>query len=202
MKYLTVIFASISYLCFNPTNVSAQVYKCKGADGKIAYQQVPCPAGQQETRPTIMRGPTLTDEERFNAAAYAEGMTPAEARRLLEDRGSAQDKAGPIQPRAVTENSPPPSIAPRDAAYRCTKLDGRSYVSNVPCPERARVTTDPRSGAGFSALVTEEVVDRRQACQEARTRRDQSEREHRARGSRIPDDYRRRLDQSVSDLCR
>lgn len=202
MKYLTVIFASISYLCFNPTNVSAQVYKCKGADGKIAYQQVPCPAGQQETRPTIMRGPTLTDEERFNAAAYAEGMTPAEARRLLEDRGSAQDKAGPIQPRAVTENSPPPSIAPRDAAYRCTKLDGRSYVSNVPCPERARVTTDPRSGAGFSAPVTEEVVDRRQACQEARTRRDQSEREHRARGSRIPDDYRRRLDQSVSDLCR
>lgn len=189
-------------MLFFPAFASAQVYKCEGADGKLAYQQTPCATGQRETRPAIMRGPTLTDEERFNAAAYAEGMTPAEARRLLEDRGSAQDKVGPIQPHAATENSSPPPIAPRDAAYRCTKLDGRSYVSNVPCPERARVTTDPRSGAGFSAPVTEEVVDRRQACQEARTRRDQSEREHRARSSRIPDDYRRRLDQSVSDLCR
>jgi hypothetical protein len=64
--------------------VHAQVFKCKDASGKLTYQSAPCDAGQQESRPVILKGPTLTDEEKFNAAAYSAGTTPAEARQRLQ----------------------------------------------------------------------------------------------------------------------
>lgn len=54
-----------------PAMSSAQVYRCKQADGKTSYQQSPCPTGQQQSRPSIMRAPTLTDEERLRAAKKA-----------------------------------------------------------------------------------------------------------------------------------
>lgn len=70
----------------------AQVFKCKDASGKTAYQDTPCAAGQQESRPLILDAPTLTDEEKFNAAAYSVGMTPKEAKRLLQERAPKSDQ--------------------------------------------------------------------------------------------------------------
>ena len=67
-----------------PSASMAEVFKCKDASGKIAYQSTPCAAAQQESRPVILDSPTLTDEEKFNAAAYSAGMTPKEAKRLLQ----------------------------------------------------------------------------------------------------------------------
>lgn len=46
-----------------------------------------------ESRPFILDPPSLTDEEKFNAAAYSAGMLPEEAKRLLQ--GGA---ASPEQP--------------------------------------------------------------------------------------------------------
>jgi len=186
--------------CFSQSQ--ARVYKCKAPDGKIAYQQVPCQADAVETRPIILKAPTLTEEEQFNAAAYAEGMTPKEARRLLDNLGSGEDRAKPIQPLITSENTPTSLAEPIETAYRCTKLDGRSYVTSVPCPARSFVVTDFRSGAGFRGPVTEEVVDRGQACQEAKARRDRSDKGYRARRERMPAEERRGLDRSVDNLCR
>ena len=76
-----------------PSASMAQVFKCKDASGKTAYQSTPCAAAQQESRPVILDSPTLTDEEKFNAAAYSAGMTPKEAKRLLQG-----DPASPGQP--------------------------------------------------------------------------------------------------------
>lgn len=84
----------------------AQVFKCKDASGKLAYQSAPCGAGQQESRPMILKGPTLTDEEKFDAAAYSVGMTPAEARQRLQ---SAEQAAAPSTGR------PEPGSADRQA---------------------------------------------------------------------------------------
>lgn len=66
------------------TSTAQQVFKCKDASGKVAYQSTPCANHHQESRPVILQAPALTDEEKFNAAAYAAGTTPSEARRLLQ----------------------------------------------------------------------------------------------------------------------
>jgi hypothetical protein len=76
-----------------PSTSMAQVFKCKDASGKTAYQSTPCAAAQQESRLVILDSPTLTDEEKFNGAAYSAGMTPKEAKRLLQGDAAKTDQA-------------------------------------------------------------------------------------------------------------
>ncbi len=210
-KYIfNAIGALVLGIVLLPSASMAQVFKCKDASGKTAYQSTPCAAAQQESRPVILDSPTLTDEEKFNAAAYSAGMTPKEAKRLLQ-----QGAAGSGQPVVVGGGQVEPSrqdqshaVDPRNAAYRCTRLNGTSYVSSTPCPKRGHVTVNgtTTSGApatgGFWAPMQQEVIDKGEACQEAKTRRDRSEESHRKQGRAMPDEYRRRLDQNVSDVCK
>ena len=82
-KYIfNAVGALVLGIVLLPSASMAQVFKCKDASGKTAYQGTPCAAAQQESRPVILDSPTLTDEEKFNAAAYSAGMTPKEAKRL------------------------------------------------------------------------------------------------------------------------
>lgn len=84
-KYIfNVVGALVLCIVLLPSASMAQVFKCKEASGKTAYQSTPCAAAQQESRPVILDSPALTDEEKFNAAAYAAGMTPKDAKRLLQ----------------------------------------------------------------------------------------------------------------------
>lgn len=78
--------------------VHAQVFKCKDTSGKLTYQSAPCDAGQQESHPVILKGPTLTNEEKFNAAAYSAGTTPAEARQRLTAEHPSAANAGKPNP--------------------------------------------------------------------------------------------------------
>lgn len=66
----------------------AQIYKCVLPSGEVAYQQTPCLSGATETRPQVQKAPTLTEQEKFNAAAYSAGMTPEQARQLLSGQTS------------------------------------------------------------------------------------------------------------------
>lgn len=192
-----------------PSTSLAQVFKCKDASGKTAYQSTPCAAAQQESRPVILDSPTLTDEEKFNAAAYSAGMTPKEAKRLLQDGPASPSQSvaggGQVEP---NEQNQPRVVDPRNAAYRCTRLNGTSYVSSAPCPKRGHVAVSgtTTSGApatgGFWAPMQQEVIDKGEACQEAKARRDRSEESHRKQGRTMPDEYRHRLDQKVSDVCK
>ena len=50
--------------------------------------------------------------------------------------------------------------------------------------------------------MQQEVIDKGEACQEAKARRDRSEESHRKQGRAMPDEYRRRLDQNVNDVCK
>lgn len=209
-KYIfNVVGALVLCIVLLPSASMAQVFKCKDASGKIAYQSTPCAAAQQESRPVILDSPTLTDEEKFNAAAYSAGMTPKEAKRLLQggpaSPGQPVAGGGQVEPR---EQNQPRAVDPRNAAYRCTRLNGTSYVSSTPCPKRGHVAVNgtTTSGApatgGFWAPMQQEVIDKGEACQEAKARRDRSEESHRKQGRAMPDEYRRRLDQNVSDVCK
>lgn len=102
-KYIfNAVGALVLGIVLLPSASMAQVFKCKDASGKIAYQDTPCAADQQESRPVILDSPTLTDEEKFNAAAYSAGMTPKEAKRLLQGEAANPRQpvagAGPVEP--------------------------------------------------------------------------------------------------------
>ncbi len=92
-RIFNAVGALVLCMVLMPSLSMAQVFKCEDASGNIAYQATPCKAGQKESRPSILAPPSLTDEEKFNAAAYSAGMTPQEAKRLLQ--GGA---ASPEQP--------------------------------------------------------------------------------------------------------
>lgn len=81
------------------------------------------------------------------------------------------------------------------SAYQCTNLDGATYLRANPCPKGGWVITDPQTGAGFSGLVKQEVIDRKLACQKAKDKRDRSE------PSRMPDEYIQRVNQNITELC-
>lgn len=95
-KYIrNAVGALVLGIVLLPSASMAQVFKCKDASGKTAYQSTPCAPAQQESRPLILDSPTLTDEEKFNAAAYSAGMTPKEAKRLLQGDAAKTDQAAP-----------------------------------------------------------------------------------------------------------
>ena len=102
-KYIfNVVGALVLCIVLLPSASMAQVFKCKDASGKTAYQSTPCAAAQQESRPVILDSPTLTDEEKFNAAAYSAGMTPKEAKRLLQG-GAMQGQPAEIRQRQAPQ---------------------------------------------------------------------------------------------------
>lgn len=101
-KYLfNVVGALVLGIILLPSASMAQVFKCKDASGKTTYQNAPCTTDQRESRPLILDPPTLTDEEKFNAAAYSAGMTPREAKRLLQ--GGAANPGQPVVTAAPAE---------------------------------------------------------------------------------------------------
>ena len=90
-----------------PAASQAQVFKCKDQSGKIAYQNEPCAANHQESRPVILEAPTLTEREKFNAAAYAAGSTPEKMRQLLEQPRSNTTTSATEPRRIVTATTDP-----------------------------------------------------------------------------------------------
>lgn len=72
-----VVLAAIFVSLLSPAATMAAVYKCKAPDGKLVYQQAPCPSGQTETRPFILKGTAPTGGEQFSVDEYTEEMRPA-----------------------------------------------------------------------------------------------------------------------------
>ena len=102
--YMKVLFSLV--LCVTSTPwAQAQVYKCSSPEGKVAYQQTPCPSESIQERPQIQKAPTLTEQEKFNAAAYSAGMTPEQARQLLS--GQTQSVAQHVEPPSNFSQSNP-----------------------------------------------------------------------------------------------
>lgn len=88
-----------------------ELHKCAGADGAIAYQDRPCPAGS-----TALPAPAV--------AAGSSGLSPLTGAYAVPS------------PAAVPAADPAPDAAPvpLPSLYRCQSADGRSYVGSDPNP--------------------------------------------------------------------
>jgi hypothetical protein len=121
-------------------DAATTVYECTAADGRVTYQDTPCPAGQRQHTMQVADAPT----------------TPPPA-------------AAPPVPATSTEAppSPPRPTAPLPVMYACVRAtDGKSYLSGNgnPAPYQApygvlgaeqlplsEVYGPDRGGAGISA---------------------------------------------------
>lgn len=118
----------------------AQVYKCKTADGATVYQQTGCLTDAVETKINTMKGPTLTEAEKFNAAAYAAGMTPKEALELLDGRRSAE------QPVAVQ----PAEVSPADKLTELNRVEACNERYDKLARHARSTFASPKAGGNLS----------------------------------------------------
>lgn len=115
------------------------IHKCRDAEGRIAYQDQPCPAESLPLPPIAAPPsdpyvPRLTDEGGGGVAAPAQSSAPA---------------------------APPP---PLPAQYRCTRVDGESYVGSDPSPPAryvpAWVVGATSTGSNLPRTAAREAWDR------------------------------------------
>lgn len=105
---------------FAPMASAGTVYKCRGDNGSISYQESPCKAGTLIKRITTDPAPSTPPPP--PAASASPARAPSE------------------QPAAAPPPPPPPSAPNRPTvAYRCTDYKGDSYYSASLNPRRHNV---------------------------------------------------------------
>ena len=114
-----------------PSISFAQVFKCQDSAGKVAYQNLPCAAEQKESRPVILKAPTLTDAEKFNAEAYSAGTTPKEARRRLQGGSTNPEQSAANTGRAEAERQEQQRVRAAECDRRYDKLAAEIRRSGV-----------------------------------------------------------------------
>ena len=121
--------ALVLLACFAAAAAADPVFKCRDADGRLSYQDKPCPPGTDQPAPVIAPAP-LVDP---NAAPP---VAPPASR-------PADDVAPAYHP------APPPPAT----TYRCTDaVSGKSYVSSSPTGSGRYVplwTVLPGGGTGM-----------------------------------------------------
>lgn len=96
-------------ICCAGTASAQAIHKCRDAEGRVAYQDQPCPA-ESLPLPPIDAPPSVP-------------YVPEVAGQRAPQASDAAAAAG---------GAPPPPPLP--ARYRCTREDGESYVSTDPSP--------------------------------------------------------------------
>lgn len=109
---------------------SANAYKCKQADGSIAFQQTPCAAtAEQLGQQSYERQPDAPHQQYVPSRDGPEAQKRAEAEADAEAALSAQAVAASRGLLAPTSPSP----ATTAAGYSCS--DGaRTWIQQTPCP--------------------------------------------------------------------
>jgi hypothetical protein len=128
---------------------AASVYKCRDAQGRVAYQDRACAATQQQSEIELMPAPPprplapAQTEHRHASAGDAERSHKARAMR----RGNARE-------REVT-------------SWECRGADGTLFYRHASCPKSiagARSSAGPRKGGAKPVAVSATPLPRAEAC--------------------------------------
>jgi hypothetical protein len=142
------VFASIAAMLllsvFAKPLHAESVYKCRGADGAIAFQDRPCAASQAQSLVEIASPPPAAPSPDYGIASRA------------ERHDGARDRT----PRAVREN--------REAiSYECRAADGELFYRHGRCPAKIPASGSSRGrakGASAGYAVTAQPIERAEAC--------------------------------------
>ena len=143
---LGTLLACAALFASAPIAHAESVYKCRGADGRIAFQDHACAAGAAESQVEIAPPPPVAPSPDYGRGADA-------------PRRSAHAAASP---HASTRER-------REAvSYECRAANGERFYRHGTCP--AHITTDAgsgkrgRGGASATVAVTSEALPRGEAC--------------------------------------
>ncbi len=109
--YRTTVVAALCALGVS-TEASAQLFKCKGPDGKIVYSDRPCdPEATRSAVPAGVSNRAHAIEEKAAADKAAAAKEDADARRQAEAKAAAEAKYGIGAAKATVPPSPEASAA-------------------------------------------------------------------------------------------
>jgi hypothetical protein len=143
----TAVFAPIALLLLaviaKPLHAES-VYRCRGADGAIAFQDRPCAAAQAQSLVEILPPPPAAPSPDYGLASS------------VERRVGARDRA----PRVSREH--------REAmSYECRAANGELFYRHGRCPAKipaSGASQGRTKGAGASYAVTAQPIARAEAC--------------------------------------
>ncbi len=163
-----------------------QMYKCSDTDGRVVFQGHPCTANHDEGRLKGVMQPR------------AEDVKSAEIRHQEAQQKSHSKKTvrQAYQQNKSDENG--------RKAYRCTRINGSTFLRSKSCPPFAVVTSKTnKPGVTASTLghVTQTVISRTDACQEAKRTKEDVESSHTKRRVKVGEQLQREIYGAVSVLC-
>jgi hypothetical protein len=132
-----------------PAARAESVYKCRSADGAIAFQDQPCPGGQAESRVEILPPPPPAPSPDYGRAAREDHRVALHARGA--PRGGGRDRREPV-------------------SYECRAADGEVFYRHGACPKQiaakdSAAGSRARSGKGAQSFtVSAQPLERSEAC--------------------------------------
>lgn len=195
--YRTTAVAALCALGVS-TGASAQLFKCKGPDGKIVYSDKACEA--DSTRAAVPLGVSNRAhaiEEKAAADRAAAAKEDADARRQAEARAAAEAKYG------VGAGKAPAPAAPEASATRSGSVGGpQPYQLTYGDRERIRNLEIDAGRIGLSAeqkRASQLEIDSIRAGRDARMSSADRERRDSLRADLVSTDAKKRA-QSMRDL--
>jgi hypothetical protein len=139
------VFAALALVAATNSVTAATVYKCRDADGHIAYQDRACAATQQQSE--------------------IELVVPPPAPSVTEDRSASAGKATHARKTRATGRA----AAPRREvmSWECRGADGEVFYRHAACPKSipdSRAASRSRKGGAKPISVSATPLPRAEAC--------------------------------------
>lgn len=121
------------------------IYRCRGADGPVVYQDRPCAGAQRQSRIELAAAPPVAASPDYGVAA------PARAKGATRDRGAVAHRGGRQTP----------------GSYECRAANGEVFYRHSSCPKSI---APPQRGGGrrggepSSVAVSAAPLTRAEAC--------------------------------------
>jgi len=167
-------------LLFSPW-ASAQVFKCKGANGETVYSQDPCSAGAAPMKLRSNRASTESAGEAANRAAVYQTTELADAGIAERNCLSSEQSRiyGPVNARGQDASRQIASLNRQLAGAR-NNLAGATYASGL----RAQIASLQQTQAADRLSADSQMAEARRRCGDARSERERATREKYSAGGK------------------
>jgi len=141
---LGIVLAAIGFCAFAKSAQAESVFRCRGADGAIAFQDRPCANANAQSIVEIAPAPPVQPSPDY-------GVVRVREPRVAQARSSTR--------------------APREAvSFACHAADGETFYRHGSCPKQIAIAGSSgrrKSGAASKTIgVTAEAMPRAEVCRE------------------------------------
>lgn len=160
---------------------SAEVFKCKGANGETVYSQDPCSAGATPLKLRSNRASTESAGEAANRAAVYQTTELADAGIAERNCLSSEQSRiyGPVNARSQ-DLSRQIAFLNRQLAGATNNLAGATYASEI----RSQIASLQQAQMADRISADSRMADARRRCGDARTERERATREKYSAGGK------------------